>query len=679
MTISRRSVVLAGAAATLVAPAGAEIARGESEDRARLVLIQHAWTGDTEAGSLRALLDSGCAGLPRDLPILAVLPLARAGRATAKADAFYARVGQAAQASGVYLAGAAIVRPNEGPARTEAFLFDPAGHVLLRAPKIMPDVLTGFDDTAAAGAPADFAVARVPFGCIGLLPGEDVFRPSHLRALCFAGAEIVINCAREAADAALPARRDVMTALAYWNMAYVVTVTEAAPSRTGLWDWAGMTVAAADAEVTTAVIDTERLRRARLAGGENVAYASRTLPPMVRDGLYGPAFTAAAAGRTPAKAATRAAWTQEAERRIAAQARRATPANRLLPAYDAVLVQTPHRPVAGAPDRKAAVAQNIRDFLAIAAPHAARPMTKLVMFGEFAFTAAGYRTIPDALSVALTWPGPELAQLATFATEHHCYVAAQQLEHDPKFPGRIFNTAFLFDDTGRLASRHRKLQCVDLLGTLPDTTPGSIYDAYVAAYGADSLWQVVDTPLGKLAPMICFENMFPEVAQIYVQQGAEVYLHLTSEGWDPITETRYAWNAGRRFHAMAASAYFLSVNEGDDPVLRDPYHVIGESQAIDPYGRVIGMLSESRPGVLVARIERAVLAGVRADVRANLAIWDEPGVYAHAYGRGRAVANNLWADVPANEFPYRDLVAYRDTLRRFVATGVYTPPRAAGG
>ena len=673
---SRRAAMTlaAGAVALACQPASAQAA----PPRLRLVLAQVEWAAETSVARNGSFF-STLAG-PKDdgFATVLLLPPALTPKVALKAEVLFRRLGAMAKAAGVYLAGAATARSDNGE-QTEGFLIGPDGALLLRIPKIMPDALAGFSDRPSAlTSPAAFPVARLPFGNVGLLVGEDLFRPSHVRALCFNGAEIILNCATEVAGPALAARRDVNAAISYCNMVYVAVATGSEPSRTGLWDWMGNAVLPDGGRTVATAIDIESLRIARREGIVGVPYASRVLPPMVRDGLYGPTFKGIASGRQSRPVpATRLEWSAEAGRRIAAQAVRQTPNDKLITAYDALLVKSTHRSVADAPNRRAAIAQNIKDFLAMVEPYARRPLSKLVMFGEFAFTAAGYRTMEDALSVTLTWPGPELELLAAFSAKHKVYLAAQQLEHDPKFPGRIFNTAFLFDDAGALISRHRKLQCVDMLGTLPDTTPGSIFDRYVGEYGEASLWQVVDTPLGKLAPMICFENMFPEVAQIYAQKGAEVYLHLTSEGWDAITDTRYAWNAARRQHAMQAAAYFLSVNQGDDPTMRDPYHVIGETQVIDPYGRVTGMLRESRPGVLVARVDLDLLLVARSDTRTNLAIWDEPGVYADAYLKGHGVPNNLWSDVKVSEFPYRDLTIYKEVVARFEARGIYTLPRGA--
>jgi predicted amidohydrolase len=213
---------------------------------------------------------------------------------------------------------------------------------------------------------------------------------------------------------------------------------------------------------------------------------------------------------------------------------------------------------------------------------------------------------------------------------------------------------------------------VDLYGTLPDTTPGSIYDAYIKEYGIESLVQISDTPLGKIGMMVCYEMMFPEVRQSYAQLGAEVMLHLTAEGYDSITETRYAWNGARRQTAMESSAYLLCANKGDENA--SPWKPIGESQFIDPYGRVLGQLRESKPGVLMAKVELPAVWAARRDPTANLAVWDRPSAYEAQYRKGVGVANNLWADNP-DVFPYLDYAPYREVHRRLYERGVYVPPR----
>jgi hypothetical protein len=125
--------------------------------------------------------------------------------------------------------------------------------------------------------------------------------------------------------------------------------------------------------------------------------------------------------------------------------------------------------------------------------------------------------------------------------------------------------------------------------------------------------------------------------------------------------------------AMDGCAYLCSVNKGDDPRVEDPWHAIGESMMVDYTGRVQVMLRESKPGVLRGRVDLAALRAARADVRANLSIWDDPVVYADAYAQGHAVANNLWSEAP-RDFVYRDLAVYKQTVERFFDRGIFTRP-----
>lgn len=681
--VTRRDALLAGAGALAAAAlpetyGGAPYAQpGLAVGAARLAMVQAPWA----AGAARAAIAPLRARLAAAGGTALVLLGRAEGACTEPQGA--ADLGALARELGVHVAAA--MRIADGPTRTAlvAFLIGPDGRALLRVHKITPELLAGYDTTdAAIEEPAAAAVADTPFGRIGLLPGEDLFAPTRVRTLALSGAEIILNPARELANDGLDARRDAPLAIAYHHGVLVASATplrtlagERLAGRSALTDWTGAVASAGEADVALATFDVERLRRFRLLAPVTVNNASQHLLPMVRDELYARVLEHHAAHSPPLRVGAPqdpAQWRDAHARLAAAQGARATPIERLEPVWEAALVQSPERSVRDAADRKAAAARNVDALLAMAAPYARRPGVRLVVFPEFAFTAAGWRTNADIRSVALAWGGRELEPIQRFAQEHRVHVAFQQLEEDRRFPGRVFNTAFVIGDSGNLLSRHRKLQCVDVLGTLPDVTPGSIYDAYIREYGVESLVQVVDTPLGKLAPMVCYELMFPEIRQLYAQRGAEVVLHLTAEGYDSITETRYAWNAARRQAAMESSAYVLCANKGDENA--SPWKPIGESQFIDPYGRVLGMLRESKPGVLLAKVELPVVWGARRDPTANLAAWDRPGTFIDAYRRRIGVANNLWAG-DTDEFPYAELAVYRRIHSGLYDRGIYVRPR----
>jgi len=166
------------------------------------------------------------------------------------------------------------------------------------------------------------------------------------------------------------------------------------------------------------------------------------------------------------------------------------------------------------------------ESLALAASRANIPSVRLVVFPEFWLTGPGgiggvQRTVRDMERVAISYPDEVFDKIGKFAQDNKVYVAFQNFEVHPKLPGRVFNSAFLIDDVGKLVHTYRKNQCADVWGFLPDTTPGSILDKYLDTFGYDALFPVADTPIGRLANMICFDNMHPEVAHGLRHAGAE--------------------------------------------------------------------------------------------------------------------------------------------------------------
>jgi predicted amidohydrolase len=392
-------------------------------------------------------------------------------------------------------------------------------------------------------------------------------------------------------------------------------------------------------------------------------------PVLLRDALFGAVYTHQAARRgAVAVPGTRAEWQRAAQQRIAAQAQRETPAEQLLDRYYAVAVQPAPTSPLPKENRRQAQFDNIRYSLGLLGPVPQLPDVKLVVFPEFCFSGAGYRSVEDVLSVAVRLPGPELDVLAEFAQRTRTYVAGQFLEEDPKFPQRVFNTAFLLNDSGDLILKHRKLQGVDTLGALRVHTPGSIFDAYVNEFGIESLHAVADTPLGKLGHMICFETVFPEVARLMAQAGAELIIHSTSEGWGSL---RPMWHALRRKRAFENTAYLLMSNTGFDPTRPGLWRPYGESQFIDYFGRTRDQLSHNAVDALTVLVDMAALRAARSDPALNTLVWDEPASYAAAYSQGKGVPNEVWRGDPL-VFPYADKQVLKDVHARLYARGVYT-------
>ncbi len=662
---------------------GAGAAAGAGGEPVQLVLLRGRWDAGDPVATLTAPLAALAADLAGPSHTLVLLPQAdppqRAGaaRKSAGAEATLDALGVLARRHQIWIAGAAALRDRRGVTRTRAFVIDATGAPRLQVAKVTPDLGDGFGDSAATlGAPRAFDVVATPFGVVGLLPGEDLLMPGLVRATMYAGAELMLSSFSSAPTGTDAALRELPAAIGYENWCAV-----ALASRDGAAGYGDLTLDAVETPLDGTAsglrlrFDPQVIRRARARVSPDLY---DNFPLWVRDELFGRIWqhqAAEQAGGAPSGSQrSRDAWRAEAERRIAARERRKTPAGELLDSYLALVVQPATMASLPAEGRRAALAQNVDTAIAQVGRLAAAPNARIALFPEFCFTGAGYRSVPDLLSASVEASGPEVAKLRQWARDNTIYAAAEFLEIDPAFPQRAFNSAFLIDDRGEIVLTHRKLQCVDVYGALPDTTPGSIYDAYVAQRGVEDLCRVADTPLGKIGVMICFEVVFPEIARGLANEGAELILHLTAEGY---SSTRPAWHMLRRKRAFENQAWFLCSNKAYDPARREPWVSYGESQCIDYRGRERDRLASNGPAVLISNIDMAALRAARRDLLLNTAIWDEPGAYAGAYLQGLGIANNGWTGDPlVNPYNRVDgrVTGLADVQDRFYARGVYQRP-----
>jgi predicted amidohydrolase len=648
-----------------------------------MIVLQTAWTADDQ-GPLSAVLAEARRTLVTDGPALALLPHADGREQDAPPEAAVtALLGRLAQAHNLYLGASAYVRVGGEPApRTVGYLADPSGRILVRAPKILPDLVEGFTDTQAdTFVPYRPQVAHTPLGQVGVMCGEDPLYPQAFRALVMAGAEIVLNPARERRDQHFEARMTARQARAYENICYVAVASAATITRGNVTvrlspasmvaEWWGTKVAAGGEEsFFTAELDIETLRRRRQEPMGN-------FPAIVRMPLYGPGYKAKAGAPRPSPA-TRAGWIAEANARIAARPKAPShpqPQDR----YEVALCQCVSRG-SGSPEQLLDNRmRNLDAALEVVGWVARSPAVRLVVFPEFFLTGAasplGSRSSHLAHLIGISFPGPEADKLARFAQDTKSYVAGGVFEYDPEWPGRFFNTAFIFDDAGNLIHRYRKIHCADVFGTLPDTTPGSVFDRYVQKYGYEHLFPVVDTPLGKLATKICFDMNFPETSRAFSTRGAEVIIHPTSE---PHNIRRRAWDLGRHTRAFENAAYVITAGHGGEYGARSTSGQLtfmnrGYSKVVNFDGTL--QVVADGPGALPLQgsIDLKALRAARASAKSNLVVWDDAVVYEAAYNAGRGLPNNLWAGDPAVN-PYEKMAQLKAVIAGYTAAGVFMPP-----
>ena len=96
-------------------------------------------------------------------------------------------------------------------------------------------------------------------------------------------------------------------------------------------------------------------------------------------------------------------------------------------------------------------------------------------------------------------------------------------------------------------------------------------------------------PEGRASAFICYEAIFPDLARRFVQEGAEVLVNISNDGWFGSSGARYQHLLMARMRAIETARYLLrATNTGITVVIR-------------PDGRVAGEIPPDRPGVLEAR------------------------------------------------------------------------------
>jgi predicted amidohydrolase len=550
----------------------------------------------------------GCAAEHADLGVV-VLPL---GCFSAGAGCPEASIEQApldvltemAREAGIWIAGA-----DRFAATTLGFLVAPDGEAVLVQPSL--------SETDGAGS---VAVLDTRCGRLAVLVDGDLLHPEYARLAMFAGAELLLNPCAERADERAGARALSRGSRAWENHVAVAScglgvvldddglpaATSTHRPRSMIWSAAAQLLAEGDgsAAAVTATIDLGALRQRRTDPWVN-------FPAQLRTGVYAPIYAAAAANPIAQPRPAEAAATE---------------------AYDVLLMQA-HQVFVGSPEtRDATIADNLERALGLALPFCARPSTRLVVLPEFFLQGSG---MPQPLAywerVGIRIPGPETERLASFARRCDVYVCGAVLEYDPEWPLRFFNTSIIVSPQGEIVLRYRKLQCADLNGLLNVTTPGNIYSQYVERYGIESLVPVVDTPIGRLGTLICFDSNWPELWRALALRGAEVICNPTSEIH---SNRRGPWYAAKRAHAAENRVYVASANAGSEQFY--PGAAVsgmnrGHSALIDFNGELAACADGPGTVPLLGRIELGELRRQRARAPGRHEGRFRPAAVARAY------------------------------------------------
>lgn len=143
---------------------------------------------------------------------------------------------------------------------------------------------------------------------------------------------------------------------------------------------------------------------------------------------------------------------------------------------------------------------------------------------------------------AITLPGPEAEQLGQIARRHHVYLAVGVIERDDRHSrASVYCTLAYFGPDGSLLGKHRKIK--------PTAAERCIW-----AEGDGSTMPVIETPFGRVAGLICWENLMPLARAAVYAQGVDIYLAPTADYREP-------WQATLRHIAYEGRCYVLGCNQ----------------------------------------------------------------------------------------------------------------------
>ncbi len=152
---------------------------------------------------------------------------------------------------------------------------------------------------------------------------------------------------------------------------------------------------------------------------------------------------------------------------------------------------------------------------------------------------------PNNFELAEAIPGPATEWLSAAAREHRVVIVGSLFER--RAAGLYHNTAVVLDSDGSLAGRYRKMH-------IPDD-PG-FHEKYYFTPG-DLGFTPINTAVGRLGVLVCWDQWFPEAARLMALAGAELLIYPTAIGWDSAdsdAEQRRqlnAWINVQRGHAIA--------------------------------------------------------------------------------------------------------------------------------
>ncbi len=207
----------------------------------------------------------------------------------------------------------------------------------------------------------------------------------------------------------------------------------------------------------------------------------------------------------------------------------------------------------------------------------------------------------DVFDLAETIPGPSTTWLSRLAKDLKLVIVASLFEK--RAPGLYHNTAVVFENDGTIAGKYRKMH-------IPDDP--AYYEKFYFTPG-DLGFEPINTSIGRLGVLVCWDQWYPEAARLMALAGADILIYPTAIGWestdadDEKKRQQDAWIISQRGHAVANGLPLISVNrvgyEADPSGQTGGIHFWGNSFVAGPQGEILAEAGKAADENLLVEID----------------------------------------------------------------------------
>lgn len=198
-------------------------------------------------------------------------------------------------------------------------------------------------------------------------------------------------------------------------------------------------------------------------------------------------------------------------------------------------------------------------------------------------------------------PGPSTQMFGELARQYGVVIVTSLFER--RAPGLYHNTAVVIERDGTIAGKYRKMH-------IPDDP--AYYEKFYFTHG-DLGFKPIDTSVGRLGVMVCWDQWYPEAARLMALRGAELLIYSTAIGYalsdepDEQQRQRRAWQTVQRGHAVANGLPVVTVNrvgfEPDPSGQTGGIQFWGTSFVAGPQGELFYEASEDEEESIIVSID----------------------------------------------------------------------------